>query len=109
MKIKDIIKEEVEKVIKEKVHKDSGLGKWFKQSWVDVTKKKKDGSHPTCGASASKGKRKDNHFSNYPVCRPEDEAEKMTKKEKENLKKRKQKAVKKDNNKKSPARIKIKK
>ena len=29
-----------------------GLGKWFRQKWVDISRKKKGGGHPACGASA---------------------------------------------------------
>ena len=30
------------------------LGKWFREKWVDISRKNKDGSHPPCGASAGK-------------------------------------------------------
>ena len=26
-----------------------GLTKWFGENWVDISRKKKDGSHPPCG------------------------------------------------------------
>ncbi len=41
------------------------LNRWFKEKWVDVSRKKKDGSHPPCGRNkASKSSK------GYPKCRP---------------------------------------
>tara|TARA_R110001592_G_C13176631_1_gene750388 strand:+ start:1672 stop:2118 length:447 start_codon:yes stop_codon:yes gene_type:complete len=41
------------------------LNRWFKEKWVDVSRKKKDGSHPPCGrGKASKSSK------GYPKCRP---------------------------------------
>jgi len=44
----------------------NGLDKWFKQQWVDIGSKKKDGSFSKCGRSKQKAdaKRK------YPKCVP---------------------------------------
>ena len=41
------------------------LNRWFKEKWVDVSRKDKDGNHPPCGRSKAKlgGK-------GYPKCRP---------------------------------------
>jgi GH24 family phage-related lysozyme (muramidase) len=39
------------------------LRRWFKEKWVDVSKKDKSGKHPPCGRSESKEK-------GYPKCRP---------------------------------------
>lgn len=51
-----------------------GLGKWFKEKWVDV----KTGE--PCGRSqAQKSSRP------YPACRPQKAASKMTKREKEQM------------------------
>ena len=45
------------------MEKESGLDRWFKEEWVDISKKDKSGKHPPCGRSdADKGK--------YPKCRP---------------------------------------
>jgi hypothetical protein len=45
------------------IHKFADLGDWFKEKWVDISRKDKDGRHPPCGRSdASKGA--------YPKCRP---------------------------------------
>tara|TARA_R100000234_G_scaffold98494_1_gene67009 strand:+ start:296 stop:619 length:324 start_codon:yes stop_codon:yes gene_type:complete len=41
------------------------LNRWFKEKWVDVSRKDKDGKHPPCGrAKAKKGSK------GYPKCRP---------------------------------------
>ncbi len=41
------------------------LNRWFKEKWVDVSRKNKDGKHPPCGRSkASKSSK------GYPKCRP---------------------------------------
>ena len=51
-----------------------GLDKWFKQKWVDIGSKKKDGSFAKCGRSKQKAdaKRK------YPKCVPLAKARRMT-------------------------------
>ena len=53
---------------------ESGLKKWFKQNWVDIGSKKKDGSFSKCGRSKQKkdAKRK------YPKCVPLAKARRMT-------------------------------
>jgi hypothetical protein len=86
-----------------------GLYRWFnKEKWVDISRKNKDGSHPACGASAGKGKRKGKgkHFKAYPKCRPAAQAAQMSDKEKKNATARKRKAVKKDKNKSTPTNTK---
>jgi hypothetical protein len=41
------------------------LNRWFKEKWVDVSRKNKDGKHPPCGrGKASKSSK------GYPKCRP---------------------------------------
>ena len=52
----------------------NGLDKWFKQQWVDIGSKKKDGSFSKCGRSKQKkdAKRK------YPKCAPLAKARRMT-------------------------------
>ena len=54
-----------------KVHNDSGLGKWFKEKWVDVSKKDKSGKHPPCGRSGDKK-------GGYPKCRPSKKVDEST-------------------------------
>ena len=51
-----------------------GLDKWFKQKWVDIGSKKKDGSFAKCGRSKQKAdaKRK------YPKCVPLAKARRMS-------------------------------
>ena len=41
------------------------LRRWFKEKWVDVSRKDKDGKHPPCGRSNAKTDSK-----GYPKCRP---------------------------------------
>ena len=53
------------------MEKESGLDRWFKEKWVDISKKDKSGKHPPCGRSdADKGK--------YPKCRPSKKVTKDT-------------------------------
>ncbi len=61
-----------------------GLTKWFKEDWVDIGSKKKDGSYEKCGrSSAKKSKRK------YPKCVPKSKAKSMTASQKRSAVKRK--------------------
>lgn len=41
------------------------LRRWFKEKWVDVSRKDKDGKHPPCGRSEAKTDSR-----GYPKCRP---------------------------------------
>jgi hypothetical protein len=52
--------EEMSKVVVRK-----NLNRWFKEKWVDVSRKDKDGKHPPCGRSKAKKSSK-----GYPKCRP---------------------------------------
>ena len=63
----------------------NGLDKWFKQKWVDIGSKKKDGSFAKCGRSKQKAdsKRK------YPKCVPLAKATRMTKGQKASAVRRK--------------------
>ena len=63
----------------------NGLDKWFKQKWVDIGSKRKDGSFAKCGRSKQKkdAKRKD------PKCVPLAKATRMTKGERASAVKRK--------------------
>lgn len=70
------------------VHKDSGLGKWFGEDWVDVSRKE-DGKHPECGDSSDSGSRGKDGKRAYPKCVPKSKAKKMSKKEKESATRRK--------------------
>ncbi len=65
----------------------SGLDKWFKEKWVDISKTLPDGSHPPCGRDdADKG--------SYPKCRKVRVAAKMTKSQKKASVARKRRAEK---------------
>ena len=44
------------------------LRRWFKEKWVDISRKDESGKHPECGASASSRKGDMNRA--YPKCRP---------------------------------------
>ena len=74
--------------IRDLLVKESELDRWFKEKWVDISKKDKSGKHPPCGRSdADKGK--------YPKCRPSKRVNKKTPTtSKELSKKEKTKAVK---------------
>lgn len=76
------------------------LGRWFKEKWVDVSRKV-DGKHPPCGrgdANGEKGRK------GYPKCRPSKKVSKDTpkvassydKKEKKAMTSQKRRAEKKD-------------
>ena len=66
----------------------NGLDKWFKQKWVDIGSRRKDGSFAKCGRSKQKkdAKRK------YPKCVPLAKATRMTKGERASAVKRKRAA-----------------
>ena len=63
----------------------NGLDKWFKQKWVDIGSKKKDGSFAKCGRSKQKAdaKRK------YPKCVPLAKARRMSEGQRRSAVKRK--------------------
>ena len=64
-----------------------GLRSWVQENWVDISKKKSDGSYPKCGRSGGE-KRK-----NYPKCVPIAKARAMSKGQKASAVKRKQQAA----------------
>tara|TARA_B100001175_G_C19489848_1_gene631991 strand:- start:188 stop:844 length:657 start_codon:yes stop_codon:yes gene_type:complete len=57
-----ICKNKSKKPVKSKKN-SSGLTRWFDEKWVNLCKKKKDGSYASCGRNKSSLK-------NYPYCRP---------------------------------------
>lgn len=71
------------------VYKASGLGKWFDEDWKDISRKKKGGGHPACGASADKGARSKDSSKKYPKCVPATKAKRMNKKQKQSAVRRK--------------------
>ena len=50
------------------------LGRWFKEKWVDVSRKI-DGKHPPCGRKDADGDKK---RKGYPKCRPSKKVSKKT-------------------------------
>jgi hypothetical protein len=77
------------------VHADSGLGKWFRERWVDISRKK-GGKHPSCGSSADDRKNKQH---GYPKCRPAKEAGRMSAKEKKRATEQKRRVERKETDK----------
>jgi len=71
---------------------DEDLRQWFKQKWVDISRKKKGGGHPACGASANKGARAKDSSKKYPKCVPANKAKNMSKKQKKSAVTRKRRA-----------------
>jgi hypothetical protein len=51
-----------------------GLTKWFKESWVDISRPKKSGGYAKCGRKKAKKGRK-----GYPKCVPASKAASMSK------------------------------
>ena len=70
-----LVRQTIRKFIYEK--NTSGLKKWFKEKWVDISRKTKSGGHPACGASAGKRERKGGK-SKYPKCVPASRAASMS-------------------------------
>jgi hypothetical protein len=68
------------------------LRQWLSQRWVDISRKKKGGGHPPCGASAGKGTRAKDSSKKYPKCVPASKAKSMSKKEKQSAVRRKRQA-----------------
>ena len=87
---KKIIEEYILKSILEKRKPKGGLVKWFKEKWVDISRKNKSGSHPPCGASAESKSRKKGKRA-YPKCVPASKAASMTLKQKKSAVTRKRK------------------
>ena len=49
-----------------KTPKTTGLTRWFKEKWIDLTRKNKDGTYAECGRDEASISRK----GTYPLCRP---------------------------------------
>jgi hypothetical protein len=73
-----------ESIINGKVLKED-LKRWFKEKWVDVSKKV-DGKHPPCGRKSADGK-------SYPKCRPSKKVSKETPKVASSYDKKEKKAM----------------
>jgi hypothetical protein len=98
--MKILVSEEDKKYIQECLESgevlQEDLRRWFKEKWVDVSRKV-DGKHPPCGRKDADGKA-------YPKCRPSKKVSKETpkvassydKKEKKSMTQQKRRAEKKD-------------
>jgi len=80
--VKEYNEKEKNKIDKKK---QGGLTEWFKQKWVDIGSKRKDGSFAPCGRSKQKAdaKRK------YPKCVPLAKARRMSEGQRRSAVKRK--------------------
>lgn len=85
-----IIREYAKTVITEGKKPSGGLRKWFKEKWVDISRKTKSGGHPPCGASAGTKARKGGKRA-YPKCVPAGRAAGMSSKQKKSAVTRKRK------------------
>ena len=65
-----------------------GLTKWFREGWVDISRKRKGGGHPPCGRKSARGKK----AGGYPKCVPASKAARMTKAQKRSAVIRKRRA-----------------
>lgn len=88
--VKEIIREYVMLYVKEGKKPSGGLTKWFREKWVDLSRKKKSGGHPPCGASAG-SKSRDGGKRAYPKCVPAAKASSMSSKQKKSAVTRKRK------------------
>jgi hypothetical protein len=87
---KQIIKEYIIKIVLENKKPKGGLTKWFKERWVDISRKNKKGDHPECGASST-SKQRGSGKRAYPKCVPAAKAASMSPKQKKSAVTRKRK------------------
>jgi hypothetical protein len=78
-------KEYIEESLKSGEVLQEDLRRWFKEKWVDVSKKV-DGKHPPCGRKDADGK-------SYPKCRPSKKVSKETPKVASSYDKKEKKAM----------------
>lgn len=88
--VKEIIREYISQYIREGKKPSGGLSGWFREKWVDISRKKKSGGHPPCGASAGSKTRKGGKRA-YPKCVPASKAASMSSKQKKSAVSRKRK------------------
>ena len=79
--VREIIHEYLRSFIIEGKKPRGGLSSWFREKWVDISRKKKSGGHPPCGASAGSKSRKGGKRT-YPKCVPTSKAASMSSKQK---------------------------
>ena len=78
-------KEYINECLKTGVVLKEDLRRWFKEKWVDVSRKV-DGKHPPCGRKDADGK-------SYPKCRPSKKVSKETPKISSSYDKKEKKAM----------------
>jgi hypothetical protein len=88
--VRRIIREYLRSVLIEGKKPSGGLTGWFREKWVDISRKKKSGGHPPCGASAGSKARKGGKRA-YPKCVPASKAASMSSKQKRSAVTRKRK------------------
>ena len=76
---------------RQKASKEDGLGKWFAEDWVDISRTNSDGSHPACGRPTD-GMSQADYSSKYPKCVPASKAKSMSSEEKKSAVERKRDA-----------------
>tara|TARA_R100000700_G_C3083437_1_gene88045 strand:+ start:36 stop:305 length:270 start_codon:yes stop_codon:yes gene_type:complete len=80
---------------------ETGLKKWFKEDWVDISSRKKNGGYNKCGRKSAKGSKR-----KYPKCVPAAKAARMTKSQIASAVRRKRKAESKGRKGKKPNNVK---
>ena len=84
-----------------KTEAGAALRRWFREEWVDISKKGKNGKHPPCGRKSAKtGEAEGGEKRSYPKCRPKNKissktprtAGSLSKSQKANLSSEKKKA-----------------
>jgi hypothetical protein len=88
--VREIIREYLRSVLIEGKKPSGGLTGWFREKWIDISRKKKSGGHPPCGASAGSKARKGGKRA-YPKCVPASKAASMSSKQKRSAVTRKRK------------------
>lgn len=88
--LRKILRKYVTEYLIEGKKPSGGLTKWFRQNWIDISRKKKSGGHPPCGASAGSKTRKGGKRA-YPKCVPASKAASMSSKQKKSAVSRKRK------------------
>lgn len=61
----------------EAADKSEGLGLWFAEKWVDISRTNNDGSHPACGRPSA-GMSQSDYAKAYPKCVPASRAARMS-------------------------------
>ena len=88
--VREIIREYFRSVLIEGKKPTGGLTGWFRDRWVDISRKKKSGGHPECGDSAGSKSRKGGKRA-YPKCVPASKAASMSSQQKKSAITRKRK------------------